>query len=298
MLAPIALLVFAVAMAAVGPRMLVRAAWVKRAPGWGVLAWQGLTASLVVAILMLGLVLAAPLSPLADAMAYMWATNVPEVVEHYLTPAGYGLASTAVVGLAALMLRLCSLTAVTARNTSRARRAQASVLDLVGRSILAVSSSSSTPRPWCTAFLGHAADESWSPVPHFAYLRARSSTSSLLTNARTFVHATTSRSRWHRSCAEPSVRSGCSVRPRSRSQRSSRCRPTTPLETREGSRAPWSPWVAALPRRGSPPAMSPPSRACDGSRNRTVAGPARGALRSWSAPSCCSRRRWSWRSRP
>ena len=98
MLAPIALLVFAVAMAAVGPRMLVRAAWVKRAPGWGVLAWQGLTASLVVAILMLGLVLAAPLSPLADAMAYMWATNVPEVVEHYLTPAGYGLASTAVVG--------------------------------------------------------------------------------------------------------------------------------------------------------------------------------------------------------
>lgn len=132
MLAPIALLVFAVAMAAVGPRMLVRAAWVKRAPGWGVLAWQGLTVSLVVAILMLGLVLAAPLSPLADAMAYMWATDVPEVVEHYLTPAGYGLAGMAVVGLSALMLRLCSLTAVTARNTARARRAQASVLDLVG----------------------------------------------------------------------------------------------------------------------------------------------------------------------
>lgn len=132
MLAPIALLVFAIAMATVGPRMLARAAWTKRAPGWGVLAWQGLTASLVFAILMLGLALATPLSPLADAMAYLWSTNVPEVAEHYLTPAGHELASAAVVGLSALMLRLGWLTAGTAWSTAQARRAQASVLDLVG----------------------------------------------------------------------------------------------------------------------------------------------------------------------
>lgn len=132
MLAPIALLLFAVVMATVGPRMLVGAAWVKRAPGWGVLAWQGLTVSLVVAVFMLGLVLAAPLSPLADALAHMWATSIPEVIEHYLTPAGYGLAGAAVVGMAGLALRLCWLTATTARNTIRARRAQVSVLDLLG----------------------------------------------------------------------------------------------------------------------------------------------------------------------
>ena len=132
MLAPVALLVFAIALATLGPRMLVRAAWVKRAPGWGVLAWQGLTASLVVAVLMLLLALTAPLSPLADAMAYMWATNNSEVVEHYLTPAGYGLAGAAAASLIALVLRLCWLTAATARNTVRARRAQGSVLDLLG----------------------------------------------------------------------------------------------------------------------------------------------------------------------
>lgn len=132
MLAPIALLLFVVLMATVAPRMLVRAGWVKRAPGWGVLAWQGLTASLVVAVFMLGLVLAAPLSPLADALAHMWATNIPEVVEHYLTPAGSELAVAALFGTAGLVLRLCWLTATTARNTIRARRAQVSVLALVG----------------------------------------------------------------------------------------------------------------------------------------------------------------------
>lgn len=132
MLAPIALLIFAAVTATVGPRLLTRAAWVQRAPGWGVLAWQGLTASLVVAMFMLGLVLAAPLSPLADALARLCATTIPEVVEHYLTPAGYGLAGAAVVGLAAMVLRLGWLTATTAVNTVRGRRAQARLLDLLG----------------------------------------------------------------------------------------------------------------------------------------------------------------------
>ena len=133
MLAPITLLLYTVVMATVGPRMLVGAAWVKRAPGWGVLVWQGLTASLVVAVFLLGLVLAAPLSPLAEGLAYMWATSVPEVLEHYLTPAGYGLAGAAVFAMAGLSLRLCWLTATTFWNTFRARRAQLGVLDLLGK---------------------------------------------------------------------------------------------------------------------------------------------------------------------
>lgn len=132
MLAPVALLIFAAAIATVGPRVLLRAAWIQRAPGWGVLAWQGLTMSLVVAMFMLGLVLAAPLSPLADALARLCATTIPDVVEHYLTPAGFGLAAAAVVGLGAMTVRLAWLTATTAVNTVRGRRAQACTLDLLG----------------------------------------------------------------------------------------------------------------------------------------------------------------------
>ena len=132
MLAPVALLIFVALAATAGPRLLMRAAWVQRAPGWGVLAWQGLTVSLVLAMFMLGFALAAPLPPLAAALARLCATTVPEVLEHYLTPAGYGLAVIAVAGVGAGVLRLCWLAATTVTNTVRARRAQGRALDLLG----------------------------------------------------------------------------------------------------------------------------------------------------------------------
>lgn len=133
MLAPIALLAFAALAATLGPHLLLRAEWVQRAPGWGVLAWQGLTASIVTSIALFALSLATPLSPLADALARLCRTTTPEVVEHYLTPAGAWLANLAVLGLTALVLRLSWLTVATVTNTVRGRRAQLRVLQLLGR---------------------------------------------------------------------------------------------------------------------------------------------------------------------
>lgn len=133
MLAPVALLAFAALAAILGPHLLLRAEWVQRAPGWGVLAWQGLTASIVACVALFGLALAAPLSPLADQLARLCRTTTPEVVEHYMTPAGTWLTHLAVLGLAALVLRLSWMTAATVTNTVRGRRAQLRLLQLLGR---------------------------------------------------------------------------------------------------------------------------------------------------------------------
>lgn len=132
MLAPLILLVFAALAAAAGPRLLLAAAWVHRAPGWGILAWQALTVSVVAAIALVGLTLAAPLSPLAEVIAGLCRTTVPEVVEHYQTPAGRWVAYTAALGAAGLAVRMLWLATSTAVNAARGRRTQLRLLRLLG----------------------------------------------------------------------------------------------------------------------------------------------------------------------
>lgn len=124
MLAPVILLLFAASAAAVGPRLLLGAAWVQRAPGWGILAWQALTLSVAAAIALVGLTLAAPLAPLAGFIARLWSAPPADVIEHYQTPAGIGVAYAAALAAAALAVRMLWLTTSSVINAARGRRTQ------------------------------------------------------------------------------------------------------------------------------------------------------------------------------
>ncbi|WP_418057957.1 M56 family metallopeptidase [Pimelobacter simplex] len=131
-LAPLSLLAFAVVAATAGPRLLLRARWVQRAPGWGVLAWQGLAGSVVVAVALLGVTLAVPLPPVAAGLS--WLTGIPTttVVAHYLTPAGPEVAALAGLAVLALAVRLTWLATTAVLGTVRARRDQHDALRLLG----------------------------------------------------------------------------------------------------------------------------------------------------------------------
>ncbi|MCG8152348.1 M48 family metalloprotease [Pimelobacter simplex] len=133
MLAPLSLLAFAVLAATAGPRLLLRARWVHRAPGWGVLAWQGLAGSVVVAVALLGVTLAVPLPPVAAGLSRLTGIPTTTVVAHYLPPAGPEVAALAALACLGLALRLAWLAVAAVLGTVRARRGQHDGLRLLGR---------------------------------------------------------------------------------------------------------------------------------------------------------------------
>lgn len=132
MFAPVVLFVFAALAAALGPRLLLGAAWVQRAPGWGILAWQSLTVSVIAGIALVGLTLAAPLTPLAEFIAWLCRTTPAEVIEHYQTPAGAWVAYLAALAAAGLAIRMLWLTASTVVNAARGRHTQLNLLRVLG----------------------------------------------------------------------------------------------------------------------------------------------------------------------
>ncbi|OUZ07214.1 hypothetical protein BHE97_17015 [Aeromicrobium sp. PE09-221] len=133
MLAPIVLLAFAALAIICGPRLLLGSAWVRRAPGWGVMAWHALTLSVVAAVALFGFTLATPVSPLAEPIARLFRTTPTEVVEHYQTPAGVWLAYTAVFAVAGFTVWMLWLTISTLIDTTRSRRAHLRLLRMLGR---------------------------------------------------------------------------------------------------------------------------------------------------------------------
>lgn len=103
MTAPIALIAFAVIIAVFGPRLLSHIDWPSRAPRLGILAWQALSTSIVLAVALAGLSLAVPAVP--------WTTDLAAVIEYcamalkaqYSTPGGAAVSATgAVLALAVI----------------------------------------------------------------------------------------------------------------------------------------------------------------------------------------------------
>lgn len=103
MTAPIVLLIFGVSTAALGPCLLRRLGWLRRAPRLGILVWQALSALVVLTVVLAGLSLALPAIP--------WTTDVAALIEsctmalraQYSTPGGAAVsASGAVLALSVL----------------------------------------------------------------------------------------------------------------------------------------------------------------------------------------------------
>lgn len=133
MTAALLLLAWAILASTCGGRVIDRGAWQYLSPRNGVLAWQALSFSVVLAAALAGVVLALPWLPVQNYLAETLGTHSPVVIAHYETPLG---AWPGIVGLIAVAACLGALGLSVARLCLRdrtRRRQQRHLLLLVGR---------------------------------------------------------------------------------------------------------------------------------------------------------------------
>lgn len=129
------LLSFAVVVSVYGGRVLARARWPVRSPRLGVVAWQALSVSVLVAVALAGLLVALPAlpSPVTEDLATFLGTCALAVKEHYGTPAGAGAGAAGLL-LAAGTVGWPVLRGVhSVRGLRHARRRQSFEIELVAR---------------------------------------------------------------------------------------------------------------------------------------------------------------------
>ena len=133
MTAAVALVAFAMLAATLGARVLDRAAWTRLHPRSGILAWQALTGSVVLAAGLAATSLALPFLPLRVQLAELLGSHPVSVAEHYGTPWG-AWPGTAALALAAAALGRLGWCGARAWHRSRTvRRGLRESLALVGR---------------------------------------------------------------------------------------------------------------------------------------------------------------------
>lgn len=132
MTAPLILALFVVATALLAPRHLLQASWVHRSPRWGIWAWQAVSLAVTLAVLLVGVTLALPILPIGQHLTELVRTTHLDVTDHYTTPAGNGLAVSALVFSVALVGRAASLLVSNLRQSARRRTQQLDGLRLIG----------------------------------------------------------------------------------------------------------------------------------------------------------------------
>ncbi|MDF9714860.1 M56 family metallopeptidase [Nocardioides sp. ChNu-153] len=133
MIAAAVLLTYAALAASVGARTLRRWVWLQRHPRWGILAWQTLGLTVLLAGLLSAVSLALPFLSLRFPLADVIGVPPIALVEHYATPLDPwpGLIALTAVGV---LLALTTVRLVRdARGLTSERRAQRDQLMLVGR---------------------------------------------------------------------------------------------------------------------------------------------------------------------
>ena len=133
MIAPAALIIFAVLLAVLGPALLRRSTWLERAPKIGIAAWQALSVSLLSTVLLAGSALALPAIPWTTDLAALIRACAMLLREQYSTPGGALVSATGAVAVIAVLARViyCLITglALAARN----RKAQLHTLALIAQ---------------------------------------------------------------------------------------------------------------------------------------------------------------------
>lgn len=132
MTAPLVLALFVVLTAFVAPRHLLSAGWVHRSPSLAIVVWQAVTVAVLSSITLIGLTLALPILPVGPQLAALVRTAHLDVVDHYETPAGNGLAALALLGAVGILLRAVHFFVAEMRTAARHRRQQLDGLQLVG----------------------------------------------------------------------------------------------------------------------------------------------------------------------
>lgn len=106
MTAPAVLLSFAMLAAIVGARLLQHATWPQRSPRTGILAWQALSVSVVLSVVLAGMAVGLPTLPLTTDLAEWLHACALALQAHYATPGGAAAATAGAVLAVAVMVRL------------------------------------------------------------------------------------------------------------------------------------------------------------------------------------------------
>lgn len=134
MIAALGLVLFAAVVVAVAQRLLPGAAWMRRAPRQGVVAWQIVTLTVPVSLLLAGVALALPIVPNAtDDLAGLLGACEFMVRQHYETPGGLLVHLVGVAGVAALLARLVGSVIAEFASVRRDRDRQRARVALIGR---------------------------------------------------------------------------------------------------------------------------------------------------------------------
>jgi Zn-dependent protease with chaperone function len=131
MIAAALLLTYAVIVGCVGGRLLAKARWPRRSARLGILAWQALTASIVLATVLAGATLAFPTLPVSSSLAALLDACQQAILAQYATPGGAVVASLGALLMVIVIGRLGLVLTVEYLTTSRCRWRQRRVLMLV-----------------------------------------------------------------------------------------------------------------------------------------------------------------------
>lgn len=133
MMAPLTLALFAVLVNSVGSRLLYGARWTRRSPGLGILMWQALTVSVVMAGVLVGLALVFPSLPASASVANLIEACSSALREKYQTPGGQTLGIAGGIVTLALVTRAAFCGIAAWRTMYVNRSAQHQHLDLASR---------------------------------------------------------------------------------------------------------------------------------------------------------------------
>ena len=119
---PLLLLGLAAGMATLGAWALRRATWPRRSPALGILAWQAMSASVLLAVTLAGAALALPTLPITTDVADWLGACSMALRAQYATPGGAVVGATGALLAAAVTLRLAGCLAAQWLRVVRTRR--------------------------------------------------------------------------------------------------------------------------------------------------------------------------------
>lgn len=129
-----ALVLFAYAAALMlGAPLLARARWPERSPRLAIAAWQSVTASALLAVILGGLVLAVPTAGISGGLGALLRACAMALQVQYFSPGGAALSVTGLVLAAGVASRCLYTTASSVAHATLQRRTHRDALALIGR---------------------------------------------------------------------------------------------------------------------------------------------------------------------
>lgn len=133
MTAPITLVVFAVLVATLAPRLLVRSSWPDRCPRLGITAWQAVSLSVVTAVVLAGAALALPALSFSADLAELLSACVMALRAQYATPGDVALSTTGAVLAVTVVARAGYCLIAGLVSGAREQRRQVDGVNLIAR---------------------------------------------------------------------------------------------------------------------------------------------------------------------